>query len=102
MQCEVEETAVCVARLQKTQQEKKPVHSLWRKVQEHSGMRGMPPKGAALEERGWKTKGEIVTFVKYRGYEYKGCHKLHSVISPSILRQFPRSQSQPKALMKTF
>jgi len=30
------------------------------------------------------------------------CHKLHSVISPSILRRFPRSQSQLKALKKTF
>jgi len=30
------------------------------------------------------------------------CHKLHSVISPPILRRFPRSQSQPKALKKTF
>jgi len=30
------------------------------------------------------------------------CHKLHLVISPPILRQFPRSQSQLKALKKTF
>ena len=30
------------------------------------------------------------------------CHKLHSVISPSILRRFPRSQNQLKALKKTF
>ena len=30
------------------------------------------------------------------------CHKLHSVISPSNLRRFPRSQSQLKALKKTF
>jgi len=30
------------------------------------------------------------------------CHKLHSVISPPILRRFPRSQSQLKALKKTF
>ena len=36
------------------------------------------------------------------GYEKPLCHKLHSVISPSILRQFPRSQSQLKALKKTF
>jgi len=32
----------------------------------------MPPKDVALEKRGWKTKKEIVTFVKYGGYEYKG------------------------------
>jgi len=30
------------------------------------------------------------------------CHKLHSVISSPILRRFPRSQSQLKALKKTF
>jgi len=30
------------------------------------------------------------------------CHKLHSVISPPFLRRFPRSQSQLKALKKTF
>jgi len=32
----------------------------------------MPPKGTALEERGWKTKEVIVMFVEYRGCEYKG------------------------------
>ena len=30
------------------------------------------------------------------------CHKLHLVISPPILRRFPRFQSQLKALKKTF
>jgi len=30
------------------------------------------------------------------------CHKLHLVISPPFLRRFPRSQSQLKALKKTF
>ena len=30
------------------------------------------------------------------------CHKLHSVISPPILQRFPWSQSQLKALKKTF
>ena len=30
------------------------------------------------------------------------CHKLHLVISPPILRRFPRSQGQLKALKKTF
>jgi len=71
MQCEVEETAACVTRPQKTQQEKKPAHFLQRKVQEHSGVWDIPPKGIALEKRGWKTKGEIVTFVEYGGCEYK-------------------------------
>jgi len=40
----------------------------------------------------------IVAEVKRRGQ----CHKLHSVISPPFLRRFPRSQSQLKALKKTF
>jgi len=31
----------------------------------------MPLKGAALEERGWKTKGEIMTFMECRECEYK-------------------------------
>jgi len=30
------------------------------------------------------------------------CHKLHSAISPPILRRFPQSQSERKALKKTF
>ena len=34
--------------------------------------------------------------------KFMRCHKLHSVISPSILQRFPRSQSQLKALKKTF
>ena len=29
-------------------------------------------KDTALEERGWKTKREIVMFVEYERYEYKG------------------------------
>ena len=32
----------------------------------------------------------------------QGCHKLHSAISPSILRRFSRSQWLRKALKKTF
>jgi len=37
-----------------------------------------------------------------RAHGSRCCHKLHSVISPSILRRFPQSQSQLKALKKTF
>ena len=32
----------------------------------------MPPRGTALEEKGWKTKWEVVTFVEYSGCNYKG------------------------------
>jgi len=34
------------------QQKRRPVYSLWRKAQEHSGMQGMPPKGTVLEKEG--------------------------------------------------
>jgi len=71
MQYGVEKRAACVARPQKAQQEKRLAHSLRRKVQEHSSVWGMPPKGTVLEERGWKTKEMIVTFVKCGGCEYK-------------------------------
>ena len=52
---------------QNAQQEKRLAQFLWRKVQEHSGTWDMPLKGTALEERGWKTKKEIVMFVECRG-----------------------------------
>jgi len=57
---------------QKAQQEKRLAHSLWRKAQEYSGTQGMPPKGAALEKKGWRTKREVVTFVECGGCKYKG------------------------------
>jgi len=41
-------------------------------VQEHCGAQGMPPRSAILEQRGWMTKWEVMTFVEYRGYNYKG------------------------------
>ena len=51
---------------------KRLAYSLWRKMQEHSSVQGMPLKDTALEERGWKTKKEIVMFVECRRCEYKG------------------------------
>jgi len=38
----------------------------------------------------------------HMNYYQADCHKLHLVISPPILRRFPRFQSQLKALKKTF
>jgi len=64
--------AVCTVSLQKVQQEERPACSLWRKVQEYCGERGMPPRSAALEEQGWKTRWEVVTLVECRGCKYKG------------------------------
>jgi len=36
---------------QKAQQEERLVYFLWRKTQEYCGKRGIPPRGAALEEQ---------------------------------------------------
>jgi len=66
------EEAVCTASLQKAQQKERLAHSLWRKVQEHSGTWGMPPRSATLEQREWMTKWEVVTFVECGGCNYKG------------------------------
>jgi len=40
-----------VASLQKVQQERL-AYSLWTKAQEYSGIQGMPPRSATLEQRG--------------------------------------------------
>lgn len=31
----------------------------------------MPPRNAVVEKRGWITKWKVMTFVEYRGYDYK-------------------------------
>ena len=63
------EEVVHVVNLQKAQQEERLVRSLWRKVQEYYGKRDMPPRGAALEEQGWKTRWEVVTFVECKNLD---------------------------------
>ena len=50
-----EEVAHTVS-LQKVQQEKRLVYSLWKKMQKYSGMWSMLPRSTALEQRGWTTK----------------------------------------------
>jgi len=68
-----EEEAVYVVKPQKAQQEEKRlVCPLWKKAQKYSGIWGMPLRGTALEEKGWKTKWEVVTFVECGGCNYKG------------------------------
>ena len=49
-----------------------PLHKVWEKVKEHSGARGLPPRGAAMYIEGWTTSREVVTFVECRGCNYKG------------------------------
>jgi len=46
-----ERRAARVAMPQEVQQKRRPVHSLWRKAQEHSGTQSMPPKGTVLEKK---------------------------------------------------
>jgi len=50
----------------------KPAQSIWTKAQEHSSTQGMPLRSAALEERGWTTRWEVVTFVECGECNYKG------------------------------
>ena len=49
-----------------------PPCKVWQKVKEHSGARGLPPRGAAMCMEGWMTPREVVTFVECRGCDYKG------------------------------
>ena len=49
-----------------------PPREVWEKVKKHSGARRLPPRGAAMCMEGWTTSREVVTFVEYRGYDYKG------------------------------
>ena len=57
---------------QKAQQEEKPVHSIQRKTQEYSSTWGMLLKSVVLEEKGWKIRQEVVTFIEFGGCDYKG------------------------------
>ena len=59
--------------MKKRKQEKAaPPQKVWEKVKEHSRARGLPPREAAMCMEGWTTPREVVTFVEYRGYNYKG------------------------------
>jgi len=41
-------------------------------VKKHSGARGLPPKGVAMCMERWTMRREVVTFVEYRGCNYRG------------------------------
>jgi len=53
-------------------EETAPPREVWEKVKKHSGVRGLSPRGAAMCMEGWTTPREVVTFMEYRGYNYKG------------------------------
>ena len=41
-------------------------------MKEHSGVRGLPPRGAAMCMERWMTPRKVVTFVECRGCDYRG------------------------------
>ena len=62
----------CPNMRRRKQEEVAPPQEVWKKVKEHSGARGLPPRGAAMCMEGWTTPKEVVTFVECRGCDYKG------------------------------
>jgi len=58
--------------MKKNKEKAVPLQEVWKKVKEHSGAKGLPPRGAAICMEGWTTPREVVTFVECRGCEYKG------------------------------
>jgi len=58
-------------RKRKREEKVAPLHEVWKKVKEHSGVRGLPPRGAVMCIEGWITPKEVVTFVEYMGCKYK-------------------------------
>jgi len=58
--------------MRRKQEEAAPLQEVWKKVKEHSGVRGLPPRGAAMCMEGWTIPREVVTFVEYRECDYKG------------------------------
>ena len=65
------EEAVYMARPQKVQQRKRPVYSIWKKVQKYCRKENIPPKGTLLLERGWIIR-VMATYMDCKGYEDKG------------------------------
>jgi len=61
----------CPNMRKRKQEEVAPPQEVWKKVKEHSEARELPPRGAAMCMEGWTTPREVVTFVEYRGYDYK-------------------------------
>jgi len=61
----------CSEKKEKRRREATPLREIWKKVKEHSGTRGLPPRGAAMCMEGWMTPREVVTFVEYKECDYK-------------------------------
>jgi len=63
-----------VARPQKVQQKRRPVHSNWEKAQEYCRVENIP-KDAWLLELGWMTEEVVATYIKCKWYRKKGMHR---------------------------
>ena len=62
----------CLRRKERREKEEAvPLCKVWEKVKEHSGARGLPPRGAAMCMERWTTPREVVTFVECKGCDYK-------------------------------
>ena len=57
---------------ERKKEEVAPPQGVWEKVKKYCGVRRLPPRGAAICMKGWTTPREVVTFVEYRGCNYKG------------------------------
>ena len=62
----------CPQKKERKREEVALPRKIWEKVKEHSRVRGLPLRGAAMCMEGWTTPREVVTFVEYRGCDYKG------------------------------
>jgi len=57
---------------ERRRKEAAPPREVWEKVKEHSGVRGLPPRGVARCMEGWTISREVVSFVECRECNYKG------------------------------
>jgi len=62
----------CPKMRERKRQEMALPQEVWKKVKEHSRVRGLPPRGAAMCMKGWMIPREVVTFVECRECDYKG------------------------------
>ena len=55
----------CMVGLQKAQQERRPVHPIWKKIQEYCNKESMPPEEIFLLEKGQIIEKTVATYVEY-------------------------------------
>ena len=62
----------CLRKKERRREEMVPPREVWEKVKLYFGAKGLPLKGARISVEGWTMQREVVTFVEYRGCDYKG------------------------------